>query len=172
VAENTDDSALLLFAPPERVARRPLTGPLPGKQPTLPEDFAVAAVTAPPTTLSKERVGLAMLLQDSGTPLHRKALELARQKQHCDETLANMEGLVALLRAERTVIDAELIQLIKSATASVGLLPRTASIAQFEDELVMHNVAVAPSPSKIRRSSSQCNLESLGETAVSSNFGF
>ncbi len=103
-----DDGSLLFFAParPAPAARRAvgsLEG-LPGRQPGLPAGFqwggggsgASGATAAPaPAPTMKER---ALGIWDVSTPVHRKALELARQKEQCDTTIANMQGLLAMLQ--------------------------------------------------------------------------
>ena len=100
-----DEGALLFFAParPAPAARRAagtLEG-LPGRQPVLPAGFqwgggpgASGAAPAPAPTPKERALGI----WDVSTPVHRKALELARQKEHCDVTIANMQGLLDMLQ--------------------------------------------------------------------------
>jgi hypothetical protein len=106
--KDEDDGSLLFFAParPAPAARRAvgtLEG-LPGRQPVLPAGFqwgggpvsgtsgAAPAVAAP--TMKERALGI----WDVSTPVHRKALELAKQKEQCDTTIANMKGLLAMLQ--------------------------------------------------------------------------
>lgn len=173
-AQQEDDDVSLLFFAPARPApaRRaapaaaPAAAPemavgLPCRQPVLPAGFQWNAPTASVATASvataavsaKERM---LGIWDVSTPVHRKALELARQKEHCDATIANMEGLLSMLQKERQTLDAALTDLIKQTTSQVGAgLARTASFAQFEDLLL------SPGKGGMRKSPSQCNLEAV-----------
>lgn len=104
-----------------------------------------------------------MLHYDSSTPVHRKALELAKQRDHCDVTIKNMKSLLQRLEHERAVLDECLTGLIKQTTSQVGLA-RTASVAQFEELLL--------SPRALRKSGSQCNLEALESNVSPTKVGF
>ena len=161
-AGDEDASSLLFFAPPPPPSRKQALASLhslaalPGRQPVLPPGFQLHAQTAPATaspSMPKERI-VGMLHYDASTPVHRKALELARQKEHCDSTIANMQGLLAMLQRERAVLDGALNELIKQTTSQIGAgLARTASVAQFEDLLL------SPPSKGLRKSGSHCNLE-------------
>ena len=54
-----------------------------------------------------------MLLMDAGTPMHRKALELAHERDRIERTIADMRGLLTMLEQEKQVIDKSLGELIK-----------------------------------------------------------
>ncbi len=168
--QDDEDVSLLFFAPSRPAPARRAAVPaapavavgLPCRQPVLPAGFQWSVPPAPVVSgaapvvaavSAKERM---LGIWDVSTPVHRKALELARQKEHCDATIANMEGLLAMLQKERQVLDAALTDLIKQTTSQVGAgLARTASFAQFEDLLL------SPGKGGMRKSPSQCNLEAV-----------
>lgn len=144
--------------PAPRSSKRASPDVLPGRQPSLPAGFQSAPPKAAQSPkLPRDKMGLSMLLMDANTPLHRKALELARQRERCIETMENMQGLLKRLEQERTVLDEALNDLIKQTTASIGGMSRTASVAQFEEELLVRS----PFKQTLPRPSSQCNLEEL-----------
>jgi len=134
---------------------------LPGRQPSLPDGFQPTPKATPSVQIPYDRdsAGLAMLLRDANTPVHRKTLELARAKEHCDATIKNMENLLKMLQEERKVIDTALNELIHETTISITTnnnFLRTASMAQFE-ELYLHS----PNKAGMPKSGSQCNLDEL-----------
>jgi hypothetical protein len=142
-----------VLVPSSRVASPccpPAFSPLPRSRPPLPPlcppsaPSACCTTTRPLPCISK----------------HKKALELARQRDHVDGTINNMKHLLAMLEQERTVLDAALTVLIKQTTSQVGLA-RTASVAAFEDLLL------SPPNNKMRRSASQqFNLDVIDTSSV------
>lgn len=113
---------------------------LPGRQPSVPAGLELAPAKKPvPNYEQRERMGLGELLMDVNTPLHRKALELARERDRCNENITNMKNLVHMLEQERAVLDQALNSLIKETTAHLTSskqgMQRTPSLATFEELL-------------------------------------
>ena len=127
-----------------------------------------------------------MLHFDASTPVHRKALELARQKQHVDVTIKNMQNLLTMLEQERTVLDAALNGLIKQTTSQVrekekkkggggngfNLCLKRLDLLALQVSPSLRNCALAPRCASLRlnaiwKRSRQLSCEKRRETCVS-----
>jgi hypothetical protein len=157
-----------VLVPSSRVASPccpPAFSPLPRSRPPLPPLCPPSAPSACCTTTRPlpciaRSLFFSLLVLFCAVSKHKKALELARQRDHVDGTINNMKHLLAMLEQERTVLDAALTVLIKQTTSQVGLA-RTASVAAFEDLLL------SPPNNKMRRSASQqFNLDVIDTSSV------
>ena len=125
--------------PVRAVAPRREADIYPGRQPAIPAGFQSALnnnsnINSNSSVKSPRRhqLGLSMLLMDANTPMHRKALELAHERDRIENTIDDMKGLLSMLEQEKQVLDSSLDVLIKQAASSLGSMARTASVAQFE----------------------------------------
>jgi len=121
-------------------------GPSPGRQPSIPDGF----MNSPPSrsltrtkndnkssNLPENRMGLGLYLMDASVPLHTKILDLNRQRNKCNETIAEMKNLLGLIERERDELDAALKDLVgesaNGSPAKKSSMIRTSSAHNLEE---------------------------------------
>lgn len=162
VSEDEVKEAGEMFITP-RVAKK--VNVQPGRQPSVPAGMNMNSL--PKTQqhqLPRDKIGLGMSLMDAGIPVHLKVLELSEKKAYCEETIANVKGLLSILEEERAALDSAMNDLIKKTTSNVAQrLTRSNSQANLEESLMATNT----SGKGFKRTPSSCNLEEMATESLS-----
>lgn len=140
----------------------------PGRQPSIPPGFNLMSSTQTKIGMSRDRIGLGMFLMDSTTPVHVKVLELGEKKSHCEQTISNVRGLLAMLEEERNALDKAMNELIKETTQEVSEgIKRSNSRQNLEDMILSPRTAPSNTSQGLKRTGSSCNLEEMAVESLS-----
>lgn len=115
-------------------------------------------VAAPPAPapVAIEAMGLGSFVRSS-VPTHTKVLELSRKREHCQTTIANVQGLLRRLEEERRTLDCALDALIKeSLTTESGVAAATA--VPPSSPAASGGLKRSGSQASLSRSNSSCNF--------------